>query len=386
MAKPGMPQPSDDAIHISGAGPAGLAAAITIARAGGKAIVHERKSDVGLRFHGDFQGIENWTTEGDVLEELSAIGIKPDFEHTPFHEVVCYDPAGLEYVYRSAQPLFYLVCRGNQLGTLDASLKKQAQAAGAELRFDDAMHRMPHGGIVSEGPHGADVIAAGYVFETDMADGVYTALSDRLAPEGYAYLLIHNGQGTLATCMFDDFHNELIYLKRTVGFFEKKTGVQIKNPKRFGGVGNFFSSARAHKGNILYVGESAGFQDALWGFGMRHAVLSGHLGAKAMLTGNTYERLWKNRLGGLLRASLVNRFFFSKMGDRGYTAFLKRISQVDDAREWLHGHYEPSLWKNLGFPIIRFFRHSRLRGRICLREGCDCTWCRCRHACSEEAG
>jgi flavin-dependent dehydrogenase len=40
-------------IHISGAGPAGLAAAITLERAGVHAIVHERQNRVGLRFHGD---------------------------------------------------------------------------------------------------------------------------------------------------------------------------------------------------------------------------------------------------------------------------------------------------------------------------------------------
>ncbi len=53
------------AVHISGAGPAGLAAALTIAKAGGKAVVHELKGEVGARFHGDFQGLENWTTAED---------------------------------------------------------------------------------------------------------------------------------------------------------------------------------------------------------------------------------------------------------------------------------------------------------------------------------
>ena len=37
----------------------------------------------------------------------------------------------------------------------------------------------------------------GYVFDTDMSDGVFGVLSDRLAPKGYAYLLIHRGRGTI---------------------------------------------------------------------------------------------------------------------------------------------------------------------------------------------
>ena len=61
-------------IEIVGAGPAGLAAALAIVGQGGRAVVFERNPDVGHRFHGDFQGIENWTSKGDVLMELSSLG------------------------------------------------------------------------------------------------------------------------------------------------------------------------------------------------------------------------------------------------------------------------------------------------------------------------
>ena len=61
---------SKDIIEISGAGPAGLAAALFIQRAGGRVRIYERRKDVGGRFHGDFQGLENWTTDTDVIQEL----------------------------------------------------------------------------------------------------------------------------------------------------------------------------------------------------------------------------------------------------------------------------------------------------------------------------
>jgi len=49
-------------IEIAGAGPAGLTAAITLAQAGRKVVVHEAYKEVGHRFSRDFQGLENWTT------------------------------------------------------------------------------------------------------------------------------------------------------------------------------------------------------------------------------------------------------------------------------------------------------------------------------------
>ena len=43
------------AVEIAGAGPAGLAAAITLAQAGRRVVVHEMQKEVGRRFGGDFQ-------------------------------------------------------------------------------------------------------------------------------------------------------------------------------------------------------------------------------------------------------------------------------------------------------------------------------------------
>jgi flavin-dependent dehydrogenase len=365
-------------LAISGAGPAGLAAAITAARAGVRATVFERRSDVGGRFHGDFQALENWTTRGDVLEEFASIGIAPTFPHVPVREAVFFDPRGREYRLRSPGTVFYLVTRGPQEGSLDSGLHDQATAAGVEIRFGEECRRLPEGGIVTHGPRAADVIAVGYVFQTSMPDGIFTAFSDELAPKGYSYLAVHAGRGTVASCLFEDFHSEKTRLARTVEFFERRAGLRMQAPRFFGGTGNFGYPSTARQGSILFAGEAAGFQDDLWGFGIRHAVLSGSLAARAWIDGRveSYDRLWRRRLGGLLKASAVNRRIFAALGDRGYPRLLARLAAQKDPRIWLRKRYAGTLAKALAFSLLRRISPPT-RDVVCPREGCDCTWCRC---------
>lgn len=366
-------------IHIVGAGPAGLAAAIVAAAHGGRVIVHEREARVGHRFHGDFQGIENWTTPLDALEELALHGIAPSFEHVPFREAVFFDPEGREYVCRSDKPLFYMVRRGAQTGTLDDALRTQAEALGVKIRFNHALHHLPHGGIVAAGPQRAPAIAVGYVFETDAADGAYAVVSDQLAPKGYGYLLVHRGRGTLASCIFSNFRREREYLERTLDFFGYRVGVRMRNQRRFGGYANAYLLPRARKGNVLYAGEAAGFQDALFGFGMRFAMLSGALAASALLDGTppAYDRLWKGRLRGLLHTGLVNRFLYERLGDAGYARYITHVTHHVDGRAFLRRHYTPAWWKSLLFHGVRPLMQRRIEAPPIMEEGCDCTFCHC---------
>src|SRR5512144_993621 len=208
-------------VSISGAGPAGLAAAMTLARAGVPTVVHEFRHDVGARFHGDFQAIENWTTPADVIEELGELGIETRFDLVPCREGVFYGPTEHESVLRSPDPFFYLVRRGPEAGTLDSGMKSAAIECGVDVRFGERGEGVPcSAAIRAHGPRGSDAVAVGYVFDTDMSDGVFGVLSDRLAPKGYAYLLIHRGHGTIAACLFDEFEDEKRYLDRTLEFFE----------------------------------------------------------------------------------------------------------------------------------------------------------------------
>lgn len=340
-------------IPIAGAGPAGLTAALSLAKHGRACELYECRADVGERFHGDYQGLDNWSTAGDVLEELHAFGIEPDFDTMPVHEMTLYDPWSRPHRCRSNKPLFYLIRRGAQPGTLDHALKQQVLGQGIPIHFKQSVE-LTDRGIVAHGPRRGNVIAIGYVFKTDMADGVFAAVGDRLAPKGYAYLLIHRGLGTVAVCLFDDFSGRNLYLERTVDFFSRYVGLRMHSPQRFGGVGDTAGGPRLTRaGHCLHVGEAAGFQDALFGFGIRYAMTSGHLAAQAIGIGDAgvYDRLWKSRLGGYLRTARFNRFLYARGGCLGYAYLINRVCKTRDPREWLRRFYAPSPLKSLCFRL-----------------------------------
>ena len=354
MPEPGRPTPGAP-VEILGAGPAGLSAALTAANAGREVSIIERRAECGSRFHGDLQGLENWTTSEDVLEELASMGIAPTFDHVAIRDGVFFDPDGRETRLRSDRPAFYLVRRGVGAGTLDQALKSQALTAGVRIRFGEASGIRPEGRIHTPGPERCDALDVGYVFETDMADGVFAVLSDRLAPKGYAYLLVCRGWGTVASCLFDDYANAREYRERAREFFVKHVGMRMRAERTFGGTGNMRAAPIARRGAVLYAGEAAGLQDALWGFGMRFALVSGHMAARALVekTPRDYETSLRERFAGFLRTSVVNRFIYERMGDSGYAWLLRRIARASDARDWLRRFYAPSLWKSLCFPVAR---------------------------------
>lgn len=326
-------------------------------------MVRDLRSEVGARFPGDLQGIENWSRPGDVLDELADLGIAPTFDCVPLREAVFFDAKGREYPLRSTEPALYLVRRGGEAGSLDAGLRAQAIAAGVEIRFGDVDRSWPESGIAAVGPRGADAVAAGYVFETDMADGLFALLSDRVAPKGYSYLVVSRGRGTVAACVFRDFRREKDHVDRTLEFFRKTVGLTMRSPRRFGGAGNYFYPETARRGGLLLAGEATGFQDALWGFGIRYALRSGSLAARALLEGapEGYDRRWRDLFGGQLRASIVNRFFYERLGDAGYRMMMRGMARAKDPRKWLGRLYASSRWKDLCFPLADRCVGSRRR-------------------------
>src|SRR3979490_2192557 len=114
-------------IRIAGAGPSGLAAAITLARDGRAVEVHEAKRDVGTRFIGDLQIIEAASESESVPDFLDRLGIERNFYFRAATWATFYDHHGKGRVIRSDKPYGFFIHRGAEEGTLDRGLLAQAQ-------------------------------------------------------------------------------------------------------------------------------------------------------------------------------------------------------------------------------------------------------------------
>ncbi|GMQ98134.1 MAG: NAD(P)/FAD-dependent oxidoreductase [Acidimicrobiia bacterium] len=373
---------------VIGAGPAGLVAAATLARAGRRVQVYEKSPMVGHRFAGDFQGLENWSSSTDVLERLARLGVEPTFAYKPVHEVTFYDSALRPAVARSKKPLFYLVGRGPEDGTLDRALFDQATAAGADVLLGQAATHARRGDIVAIGPRFADGIATGYVFSTDLEDQAHCVVSQDLAPAGYAYLLVWNGRATLATCLFKNLDNQKVARRKTVETFTRLVpGLDLNGARPFTGYGSVFGTAGfTDEAGRLFVGEAAGLQDPEWGFGMWYAMESGSLAARSLLEGFDYAEAARKRFDNRRETALFNRLLFERLPDAVVPRLLRRGAESADLLARLRRHWAPNVAKSaVAKAVLPRFRRVRLerRDRACHSPTCECVWCTHGEDCNE---
>src|SRR3989344_763262 len=296
-----------------------------------------------MKLNGDFQGLENWTSEEDVLESLKKMNIKINFPYSPRYSQEVYDSDLNKTTLKSKKPFYYLIRRGRFKDTLDSGLKKQAKELGVEIIYNKEIKNIKRKCIIAIGSQEAEGIGVGITFDTKMKDISIVILDDNISPKAYAYLLIWDGKGTLVTCMFRDYHDGNIYFKKTLKRFKKIVKIDMKNIKHFGGFINFFLQKSNIESNKLYIGECAGFQDYMWGFGMRYAMASGYLAAKSIIENENYNALWKKEFNGLLKTSLSNRFLFERLGNSGYKKFIEKLKE--NPHEFLMKQYNPSFIK-----------------------------------------
>lgn len=341
-------------VKISGAGIAGLTAAINLAKNNFNVIIYEKGEDVGSRFNEDFQGLENWSTGEDIIDILNNINIKANFLYKAFKEVDLINDVMEKYkiVAPSNRIGVYMVQRGTSSKCLDQCLKNQALDVGVDIRFNRCAEEREVD-IVATGPKFSSGIVYGIKGDVDCDDTATIMLDDNSAPKGYVYMIVIGGRMTLASVIMENFNNAKNYFDQSLRKIEKIYKINIINAKPFGGIGNFFLLKSYKENGRLLVGERAGLQDYLFGFGMRYAFLSGYLAAQSIIQSRDYDFLIKKELFDIMKSSLINRYFYEKLSNRGYRILINKWAKSPDPIEYLKKWYEFSWYKPLIYPILR---------------------------------
>lgn len=349
-------------VSILGAGPAGLSAAINLAKEGFQVDVYEKNEDVGKRFNGDFQGLENWTEKEDILKSFQRMNIECDFDYTPFTELTLTN-CNKFWNFSLDKPAFYLVKRGSMSGTLDHALKELALDVGVDIHFGISVPE-EEVNVVATGPIPSETvaIARAIVFETDMDDMVLAIVNNQLAIKGYSYLLVAGGHGTISTVLFDEFNHLNECFIKTQEVLADITDIDVQNPQDAGGFGCFSNKNVYEHDGMLYVGEAAGLQDFLWGFGIRSAVTSGFFAAKSLIHKEDYGKMARNHFRKKLKAGIVNRFFWEHAGD--YSLVVNRIHHAHEPLKYLRSFHNFNRIQWLFYPFALWYvkrRYTTLR-------------------------
>jgi flavin-dependent dehydrogenase len=361
-------------IRIAGAGPSGLAAAIVLARAGRDVEVHEAKPDVGSRFIGDLQIIEAASEPEPVPRFLEKLGIETNFYFRPVSGATFYDYRGRAKTIRSNSPYGYFVRRGAEEGSLDRGLLAQAQRAGARVIFGSRL-KLEEADIVATGPAAPDGLAREMTWQTPEAERVEVFFNHNLSPGGYSYFFILDGIATFGCAIVADFKKIDEYFAHSLAAAQRVNPFTIPERTRTGySYMNFHLKQQATRNGARFVGEAAGFQDYLFGLGIRYALTSGWLAARSILDDTDFDELWRRELGPKQETSLVNRFLYEAGGNRGLSMFVWQAARARDFHRYLSGWHARTWWKALLGPVVRrFWRH---RGR-CMHKPGD-HWCRAR--------
>jgi flavin-dependent dehydrogenase len=366
--------PLDRPIRIAGAGPSGLAAAIALARAGRAVEVHEAKPDVGTRFVGDLQIIESASEHEPVPTFLQRIGIERNFYFRPADWATFYDHRQVARVIRSGEPYGWFIRRGAEEGTLDRGLLAQACAAGATVAFNSRL-APEEADIVATGPASPDGLAREMTWRTDDPERVDVFFNHQMSPGGYSYLFILDGFATFGCAIVADFKRIDDYFDHSLAAAQRLHHFVIPDQTRTGySYMNFHLKHHATSGEARYVGEAAGFQDYLFGLGIRYALTSGYLAARSILEERDFDDLWQSELGQKQETSLVNRFLYESGGNFGLAMFVRKASRAADFRGYLSGWHRRRWWKSMLAPVVR--RVWKHRGRCLHKPGEH--WCRSR--------
>jgi flavin-dependent dehydrogenase len=152
--------------------------------------------------------------------------------------------------------------------------------------------------------------------------------------------------------LLDRFQDTDACLDQAKKLIAKLVPLDIKQPKPVGGIGCFtLTNVWEHSGR-RHVGEAAGLQDFLWGFGIRSSIRSGWLAARSMIERKPYEPIAKQYFERRNKAAIVNRYLWEKFGDRDYSPAMYRL-KVHNPFRLLRSFYNFNILQRAMFPLAK---------------------------------
>ncbi|MCP4725867.1 MAG: NAD(P)/FAD-dependent oxidoreductase [bacterium] len=361
---------ADKNIKILGSGPSGMAAAINLAKDGRKVTVYEKNDIACAKFNNGWQILENYSSPADTLDELREMNIEPAFFHKANSEIDFYDHKLKKYHLKGIKPFGYFIKRGSEEDALDQVLHKTALDSGVEIKYGTVI-RENEADIIAGGSRFATGISKEIVFESETEDTLITILDNIIAPKGFAYLFIINGRGTIGTAILRDFKNIDLYSEYTVLRLKQILKFDMSNIRDSVSSVNYFIPNSAEIDNRLYAGEAAGFQDYLFGLGIRRSIQSGYLAARSIIEQKDYNGSWKEYFGNQFESGILNRYLCEKAGQKGYSLLLRIASRMDFQKlgyKLQNPSYIRNSLKNMLMPLLKTSERCK--------HGDRCTWCR----------
>lgn len=306
-------------IKIAGGGIAGLVSAINLKRAGFEVFIFEKEKKIGNHYPKNPQLLPNWFSKKNILEEIAECGIKIKFLRE-IKEIEIKLPYQKIEIVSKKEPIGYVVLRGGK-GSLEDNLRKIAEKAGVKFvnNFFVKEKDFQKFNIVAIGKSKILTIGYGQVFKGNFnPKKLIVSLDPKYSPSlGYCYLFPFSEKK--AILKISKKFAEKISLKENLAKFKKEV---LKSNEEF--LYDFWTKRsfkipkKAKINNTLFVGEAAGFQDPLFRFGLRYAIISGYLAAKAIIEGKNYDLLWKKLLLPEFKKINLFREIFEKIKKEGF--------------------------------------------------------------------
>ena len=294
-------------IRIAGCGLSGLTAAIRLAESGRDVEILEVRGAPGLVSGPHTEGLRNYGSM-DALEELRRF--KVDLHPFSTAQITIRRSPGYRNVLTG--DAYYLFSRGNEPGTLDTQLLERAKAAGARVRFGAAAVPNDQVDIIATGtPRDRwKLLGVGFTFSHEGSNldqsTVYAYLDNAVAPGGYFAIAPGPTAHSLYSVSWGDIDPESLRqrVEKAVrlDWVRELVGTSRRMSAIIGGgyfEANPIENAVASSG-ALRVGEAGGFQDPIAGYGIRHAIITGSLAARALIEKTDYR--------GLLRETYEKEF------------------------------------------------------------------------------